>query len=245
MLKPTLKHRFYSCCLALSLGACSGGSSEASSAAPPPPPPLPEAPAGTKPSSSSLPSGAPADALKALEALGQLSKVGDTALGPVVSFRELAPFLKDELGDFKATGELDGKTTSMRGMQVTEVKRSYKNGEQTLRLAITDTSLAPFMRAGFAMAQMIQEDSTKGYKKGGQFQGHPGIAEWKESGRSELHVLAAGRFLIDIAISKTSQGAAEQVFATLDVPGIVATAKNAKDNAAAIPAAAPAQGQGN
>jgi hypothetical protein len=242
MLKPSLKHWFSSCCVVLSLGACSfGSSSDGPSAAPPPPPPLPSAPPGTKPSSLSLPSGAPADALKALDALGQLSKGGDAALGPVVSFRDLAPFLKDEIGGFKADRELDGKTTSMRGMQVSEVKRSYKNGEQTLRLSITDTSLAPFMRAGFAMAQMIQEDSTKGYKKGGEFQGHPGIAEWKESGRSELHVLAGGRFLIDISISKASAGAAEQLFGALDVPGIVATAKNAKDNAAAI----PAQAQGN
>ncbi len=237
MSKHPVKQWFSSCCLVLSLSACFGGgdSTGPSSAPPPPPPPLPAAPPGITPSDSVIPLGVPADAMKALEALGQLGKTGQTALGPVVSFRDLAPFLKDEVGGFKAEGELDGKTTTVQGMQVSEVKRHYKNGEQTLRLSITDTSLAPFMRAGFAMAQMIQEDSTKGYKKGGQFQGHPGIAEWKDSGRSELHVLAAGRFLIDISISKTNAGAAEQLLASLDVPGIVATAKKAKDNAVAPP----------
>jgi len=224
--------------LSLPLPACGfGDASDAPSAAtPPPPPPLPPAPPGAPPAPSALPAGVPADALKALEALGKLGQNGQSMLGPVVSFRDLVPFLKDELGSFKAEGAPDGKTSSLQGMQVTEVKRRYKSAEQSLRLSITDTSLAPFMRAGFAMAQMVQEDSTRGYKKGGVFAGHPGIAEWNENGKSELHVLAGGRFLIDISISKSTPGAAEQLLASLDVGAIVATAAKAKENAAAQPA---------
>lgn len=178
--------------------------------------------------------------MKALEALGKLGQDGQAAMGPVVSFRELLPFLKDDLAGFVADGAAEGKTSALQGMQVTEVKRRYKQGEQSLRVSITDTSLAPFMRAGFAMAQMVQEDSTRGYKKGGVFQGQPGIAEWNEHGKSELHVLAGGRFLIDISISKSSAGAAEQLLNALDVSGIVATAQKAQNNAAAP--TAPAQG---
>ncbi len=250
MSKHRLKHWFSAGCLAFTFSATFGGTlsgcfggddgEAASTAPPPPPPPLPAPPPGTQHVDSNLAIGAPADALKALEALGQLGKNAQAELGPVVSFRDLAPFLKDDIGSFKADGKLDGKTTSIQGMQISEVKRSYKNGEQRLRVSITDTSLAPFMRAGFAMAQMIQEDSTRGYKKGGQFQGQPGIAEWKESGQSELHVLAGGRFLVDISISKASAGDAEQLFAKLDVPALIATAKKAKNNAAApVPANSP------
>ena len=65
--------------------------------------------------------------------------------------------MPDKLGDFEAAGELDGSTSGMGNMQVSKVSRRYKSGDTRLRLQITDTSLVPMLRAGFAMAAQVQQ----------------------------------------------------------------------------------------
>jgi hypothetical protein len=234
--------------LALALAGCaeSSESESASPAAkappPPPPPPLPTPPRGSNVAAEPEPTdsipnipGMPDEAMKAMQELGKLGSA-QALMGPVVSFRDLAGFLPDELAGFQAKDEVDGKTTSMNGMQLTEVSRRYARDGETLRIKIVDTSLLPMLRAGFAMVQMVQEDSTRGYKKGGSYKGHPGIAEWKKARKqSELRVLAAQRFMIEVELQKSSEGAAEKVFDALDVKGIVASASKARDNAAAPP----------
>lgn len=227
---------------ALTLGAGMGCSSDdttpASAAPPPPPPPLPGAPPGV-PAQPGIPQQItnPMQALQALGALGQQAQQalgGQANMGPVVNWRDLSAFLPESLGPLKAAGEIDGETTSMQGLQVTTVKRRYKADKTGARLEIVDTSLAPFLRAPFAMVQMIQEDSSRGYKRGTQVQGQPAIAEWNEKGkRSEIHLLAGGRFLVNIDVDHATQGQAEVLVGSLDIAGIMASAAKAQ-------AAAPA-----
>ena len=119
-----------------------------------------------------------------LQAMAQLAKAGEALnkgmgqqLGQVVNWRQLAPFVPDKLGEFVAEGDLDGSTGGMGTMQVSRVKRRYKAGDKTLRLEITDASLVPMLRAGFAMAAQIHEDSTKGIKKGVKMDGNPGMID--------------------------------------------------------------------
>jgi hypothetical protein len=184
----------------------------------------------------------PMQALQALGALGQqaqqvLSQQGQANLGPVVNWRDLSAFLPDSLGDLKATGEIDGETTSMQGLQVTTVKRRYKADKRGARLELVDTSLAAFLRAPFAMVQMVQEDSSRGYKKGTQVQGQPAIAEWNEKQkRSEVHILAGGRFLVNLELDDASMGQAEALAGSLDLAGIIASAAKAQAPAAPVPA---------
>jgi hypothetical protein len=167
-----------------------------------------------------------------------LGQQGQANLGPVVNWRDLSAFLPDSLGELEASGEIDGETTSMQGLQVTTVKRRYKAGKRGARLELVDTSLAAFLRAPFAMVAMVQEDSSRGYKKGTQVQGQPAIAEWNEKGkRSEVHILAGGRFLVNLELDDAQQGQAESLAANLDLAGIMASA--AKAQAPAIPAPAP------
>src|SRR5262245_48785543 len=56
--------------------------------------------------------------------------------GPAVSWRQLAPLLPEAVLDFKAKGELDGKTTKAAGFEVSEVTRRYEAGERDLRIQI-------------------------------------------------------------------------------------------------------------
>jgi hypothetical protein len=226
---------------ALGCSSDNGQGSGASVPPPPPPPPpaaqnLPSAPiAVSPPSTGSAPNAN--NPFAALQAIGEVAKQMNTQgpSGPVVNWRDLVPFLPDTLAGFQAKGEVDGSTTTMQGMQITRVGRDYVSGEDRLDVKIVDTSLAPFLRAPFALVGMVQEDSSEGYKKGTSVKGQPAIAEWKKSGRSEVHLLAAQRFVIDVEVRTKTPGTAERVAEALDLAGIMASAAKAQ---AAAPAGA-------
>lgn len=138
---------------------------------------------------------------KTLAAMQAMQQAGG---GPVVNWRQLAPYLPEKFEGYEARGELDGRTTSTGGMQFTEVKRRYKQGDKKLRIQITDTSMAGMLRAPFAMAAMINEDSTRGYKKGTKLDGHSAIVEWESKRkRSKATALVGERFVVSIRVDGT------------------------------------------
>jgi hypothetical protein len=236
--------------LHLACAACSSGDDAESttpSAPPPPPPPLPSSPNTPVPVAPSVPNvdGVP-NPFAALQAIGaaaqQMGAQGPS--GPVVNWRDLVPFLPDTLLNYQAKGDVDGSTTTMQGMQITRVSRSYVAGEERMEVKIVDTSLAPFLRTPFALVGMMQEDSSEGYKKGTTIKGQPAIAEWQKQGRSELHMLAGQRFVIDVEVRSQTPGTAERVADALDISGIIASAAKAVAPAApAAPTPAPKPGK--
>lgn len=125
--------------------------------------------------------------------------------GPVVNWRQLKPFVPDTLGDFAAKGEVDGATKKMGGaMSVSSVERSYTAGERRLRLQVSDASMAPMLKAPFAMAAMMEEDTSRGYKKGKKIGGHTAIVEWDEGAkRSKATLLVADRFMVQVTVRST------------------------------------------
>jgi len=139
--------------------------------------------------------------------------------GPVVNWRQLADFLPDELGAMKATGKLKGATNNAAGVKVTNVERRYQAGEQQVTVEITDAAYAPMLRAPFAMAAMVEEDSTEGYRKGTRIGGQPALVEWKEaSQRSNANVLVGERFMVNVRVTKAAKDtAAKDIAATLDL----------------------------
>jgi hypothetical protein len=165
--------------------------------------------------------------LAAMHALG--------AGGPAVNWRQLAAFVPEKIGDFTAKGELDGSTNKVGGFEVTEVKRRYESDKRTLRLKIVDATATPFLRAPFAMATMINEDSSSGYKKGKTLGGHSAVVAWKDrSKESSVDMLVAQRFLVEVRVedAKTPEEA-EQLIVQLKLDEL------AKLKAEAAPAAAP------
>ncbi|MEK7703655.1 MAG: hypothetical protein AAB426_01755, partial [Myxococcota bacterium] len=143
---------------------------------------------------------------------------GGGAAVAVVNWRELAKVVPESVAGFTAEGELNGQTSGMGNMQVTEVTRHYKKGDKELRLEITDTSMVAALRAPFAMMAMINEDSSKGYKKGGSIGAYPGLAEWESQGKeSHVAVLVADRFLVNVKIENAEPGDAETIVKALDL----------------------------
>jgi hypothetical protein len=157
---------------------------------------------------------------KGLAAMQALAAGG----GASVNWRQLQPFLPDELGGFAASSELKGETQKMGNFQTSQVSRSYKEGDVRASVKISDSSAMPLLRAPFAMAAMVEEDSTSGFKKGKKIDGHTAIVEWKEkSKQSEVTVLVADRFVVDIDVSKAaSPEAAEALLKQLDLAKLTA-----------------------
>lgn len=139
-----------------------------------------------------------AKSIAAMKALG--------AGGPAVNWRQLQPFVPEKLGDFTAKDKLEGSTQKAGGFEFSEVSRSYEAGKERLRLKITDANTTPFLRAPFAMAAMIDEDSTSGYKKGKTLAGNSAVVEWREAGKeSSVVMLVAQRYVVEVRISEASK----------------------------------------
>lgn len=142
-----------------------------------------------------------AKAIAALQAMGEAS-----GAQPIVNWRQLVPYLPDSLGEYKADGDVDGRTQKAGGFKVTVVKRRYKLDKARANITITDTSMSPMLRAPFKMAAIVEEDSSSGYKKGTTIADHTAIVEWlKSSKRSKATLLAGDRFVLEVSVSGTDK----------------------------------------
>lgn len=139
-----------------------------------------------------------AKSLAAMKALG--------AGGPAVNWRQLVPFLPEKLDAFAAKGELEGSTQKAGGFEFSEVSRSYEADKRRLHVKITDATTTPFLRAPFAMAAMIDEDSSSGYKKGKTLAGNSAVVEWREASKeSSVVMLVAQRYVVDVRVSDATK----------------------------------------
>lgn len=171
-------------------------------------------PAGTDPNSAKQQVDM-AGGLAALQAMGAGS-------GPVVNWRELAKFVPESIGSFEQHGELDGSTSNMGGMQVTKVERKYKAGESSAEITITDANLVAMLKVPFAMIAMVNEDSTRGFKKGTRIADQPAIVEWVEKSKhSKATLLVGGRYIVNVEVRKAdAMDAAEKLVTSLDIAAL-------------------------
>lgn len=158
-----------------------------------------------------------AGSIAALQAMG-------ASQGPVVNWRDLAKFVPEAVTGFAKDGELDGSTNNMGGMQVTKVRRTYKAGEQRAEVEILDANMVAMLKMPFAMISMINEDSTRGFKKGKQVSGQPAIVEWTEDSKhSKVTMLVGDRYIVNVEVHQAgANDAAEKLAAALDIAGLAA-----------------------
>ena len=129
---------------------------------------------------------------------------GGQPAAPLVNWKQLEPFLPEKLGDWTAEGVVNGQTGGFGAMQVSTVKRSYKNGTKTARVKIADTSMAALMRMPFSMMAHMNMDSSEGVKKGVTIGGHKGFVDWKKAGSSKSAVLVADRYVVEVRLSEAA-----------------------------------------
>jgi hypothetical protein len=168
------------------------------------PAPAPAAPA---------PGANPQNPFAALAQLGQALSGGQpgAAGGQVVNWKSLEPFVPAKLGAWDSDGDLRGSTGGLGGMQVSTVKRRYKQGDRSLSVEIVDTTMSPFMRTGIRMAMGFAVDGSDGVKKGVKVGGFDALLDWnKGSQRGKVAVLVGERFLVNVTL-RPSPGAEDVV----------------------------------
>jgi hypothetical protein len=152
---------------------------------------------------------------KAFAGLGAMNKSGE----PVTNWRQLKGFLPDAFGDYKAAGDLDGRSVKSGMFDMTVVKRKYTRGDSRLSVEITDATHVQALMLPFKMAMMINEDSTSGFRKGVRIKGHQGIVSWRESSkRSEAMALVADRYVVKITARRAANSnEALQLMGQIDI----------------------------
>jgi hypothetical protein len=134
----------------------------------------------------------------AQKASEDFKKAAEKAPVEPVKYDVLLPFLPAPDG-WQAT-EPSGQTTSMGEYKVTNVNRSYTQGEQQVRLEITDGGFAPMVYAPFHMMSQFATEGTDGYNRGIKVAGNPGFETWKKDGKNaELWTLVGDRFLVHLS----------------------------------------------
>jgi hypothetical protein len=181
------------------------------------------APMPAAPQPGAVPAVDPQNPLQALQALSQALGGQKGAAGSVVNWRSLEPFVPEKWGDWTADGQVDGSTGGMGGMQVSQVRRRYKQGERSMRAEIIDTTASPFMRAGFAFIGALNEDTSRGIKKGMKVGGNNAILEWNRSSKkSRVTVLVADRFLVKVSVDAANPEDAATLAGQMNLGGLAA-----------------------
>lgn len=166
-------------------------------------------------------------AAKALSQRGQATEVEPV---PLVSWRDLARFVPDKLGEFVQQGEVDGSIAAIDGVEASKVVCKYEAGGKTLFVTITDAVRATSLREPFAMAATLDEDSARGYQKGKRIGAHPAIAVWQaRMRRSEVAMLVAGRYVVKVDVRKAeTPDEAEKLALMLDIDRLAKLEPSAK-----------------
>jgi hypothetical protein len=162
------------------------------------------------------------NAVDAAKALSQRGETKQAAAGPLVSWRDLAHFIPDKLGEFVQQGEVDGSIAGVVGMQASRALCKYEAGGKTLFITITDAIGAGALREPFARAAGLNEDSASGYQKGKRIGAHPAIAVWQtRMKRSEVTMLVADRFVVKVDVRQAAtDDEAEKLAVMLDIDGL-------------------------
>ncbi|MBI5916922.1 MAG: hypothetical protein HY842_16245 [Bacteroidetes bacterium] len=181
------------CLIAFSFGltllACSGGSKEKTNQE--------EAAAGD--AANAVSDNQPAnmqDAMQqAQEAMRNLN--GGKQVEPI-NFRQLQELLPEELASYERTSK-GGETTGAGGMTVSRAESKYKKGDATVEVNVMDTGGLGMAMMGMAAWStiVIDKEDENGFERTSTLEGYKCYEKYsKNSGRSELAIIVADRFLV-------------------------------------------------
>lgn len=86
-------------------------------------------------------------------------------------------------------------------MPFSKIETDYRNGDQRIDVAITDTALSAMflMPLRMAVAAGFNRETSDGYEKATTISGHPAVEKWDSgSKRGELNILVGDRFVVEI-----------------------------------------------
>ena len=117
----------------------------------------------------------------------------------IVEWHELAHFLPDAIGDFKAVGAVTGDTRGMGAIKLSRARRTYRHRSTTVQLSVLDTAFDRGLADGFRVGRLDKaEEGASGYRRPIDIAGQPALAAWQRGTRAgDVSVLVGGRFLLD------------------------------------------------
>ncbi|MDY0059932.1 MAG: hypothetical protein RBU45_08995 [Myxococcota bacterium] len=182
----------------------------------------PEAPPPETPAAGTAPALDPATAMaQAMAALGKVATGPDGQPLAIVSWESLLPMLPAVPAGWTAD-EPHGETSALGNLTLSEVSRTYHNGDQTFHVKLTDSSLNPAAIQLFAMAGLVNRSSTDGYERGGTLAGMPIVEKWSK-GDAEAGVtgLVAKRFILEVrATGQQDAARAKELFQAANLGGL-------------------------
>jgi len=101
---------------------------------------------------------------------------------------------------------------SMAAFRSPKLEAEIRRGRERAEINITDANLLAMLKMPFAMAAMVNEDSTQGFKGRQAHRGSTRIVEWTEKSKhSKATILAGDRYIVDIdCVTPVSDSEAEQ-----------------------------------
>jgi hypothetical protein len=142
---------------------------------------------------------------------------------PPVAFRELIEFLPRKVAGLRRR-EPTGETTTVGSWQYSQAAVDFESadGSRRVEVGIFDYAHIPFLYLPFnaIIGMKVAKESTEGYQRSTEIEGHPGFEEWNRRGTSEAVVLLGERFVVKAKARGMGEGAARKIVEAMDLDGL-------------------------
>ena len=142
---------------------------------------------------------------------------------PPVAFGELIELLPGKVRGLERQ-EPKGETTTVGSWRYSQAEVDFRSedGSRSLDVSIFDYAHIPFLYVPFKaiIGMNVAKESTEGYQRSTEIDGHPGFEEWNRGGTSEAVVLLGERFIVKAEARGMGEGAARKVLEDMDLDGL-------------------------
>lgn len=115
-----------------------------------------------------------------------------------ISFRELIDSLPQAPAGWQAL-EPEGETNSFGSYSISQVSRTYTQGNKKMEVSIFDWAFNSALSTPFLLSTEFSQESTAGYNKGIKIDDMPGREEYSYTSKAgSLNLLVDNRFLVRI-----------------------------------------------
>lgn len=162
----------------------------------------------------------PKNALEALEKIGQeaekMSKEDPKETVDAKLLKELLPTDADGLARKEASSE----KTAVLGFGVSRAEGRYGEGDESIRVEITDVAgvgVALMGMAAWSMTSMDKETET-GYEKTTEYEGHKAFEKYNSKSKDgDISVLIANRFIVNVSGNNVSMDKIKATLSDIDL----------------------------
>jgi len=145
------------------------------------------------------PATAPTNAISQEQLAELLPPPSGTPLPPAT----FVPLVPDNVAGFSADGPAEPRSVPLaNGGEMTAVRRTYKRGDESLRVEVSDALHAPLLGKLVLDKQGTKQANDRSLFAGKAIDGQPAIVQWQAANQTALaNVLIAGRLLLNVQVT--------------------------------------------